>query len=111
MRNFKFNKNLTRIARTLHEDKYIFLIISHSLLLRVRNVSHKIVEKIKTHISCSVTLFFLESPAVYETMWRNIVEPDSPQVTIWLLRIACWITKATNTHSEYVIFIVFSLQQ
>ena len=27
------------------------------------------------------------------------------------MRIACWITKATNTHSEYVILIAFPLQQ
>jgi hypothetical protein len=26
-------------------------------------------------------------------------------------RIACWIPKATNTHSEYVIFLAFSLKQ
>ena len=32
-------------------------------------------------------------------------------MTIWRMRIACWITKATNTHSEYVIFIVFPLQE
>jgi len=27
------------------------------------------------------------------------------------MRFACWITKATNTHSEYVILIAFPLQQ
>jgi len=27
------------------------------------------------------------------------------------MRIPCWIPKATNTHSEYVIFIAFPLQQ
>jgi hypothetical protein len=27
------------------------------------------------------------------------------------MRIACWITKATNTHSQYVILIVFPPQQ
>jgi hypothetical protein len=27
------------------------------------------------------------------------------------MRIACWITKATNTHSKYVMFIAFPLQQ
>jgi hypothetical protein len=27
------------------------------------------------------------------------------------MRIACWITKATNTHSEYAIFIAFLRQQ
>ena len=32
-------------------------------------------------------------------------------MTIWLMRIACWIHKATNTHSEYVITIAFPLQQ
>jgi hypothetical protein len=30
---------------------------------------------------------------------------------IWHMRLACWITKATNTHSEYVIRIAFPLQQ
>jgi hypothetical protein len=27
------------------------------------------------------------------------------------MRIACWISNATNTHSEYVTRIAFSLQQ
>jgi hypothetical protein len=40
-------------------------------------------------------------------MWKNIVEPCRPQVTIWLLRITCRITKATNTHSYYVILLDF----
>ena len=32
-------------------------------------------------------------------MWNNIVEPGRPQMTIWRMRIACWIPK---THSECV---------
>ena len=32
-------------------------------------------------------------------------------MTIWSLPIACLISKATNTHSEYVIHIAFQLQQ
>jgi hypothetical protein len=32
-------------------------------------------------------------------------------MTIWRVRIACWIPKATNTHSEHVIIIVFLLLQ
>jgi hypothetical protein len=40
-----------------------------------------------------------------------MVEPDRPQVTTWRMRIACWIPKATSTHSEYVTLIAFSLQQ
>jgi hypothetical protein len=44
-------------------------------------------------------------------MWKNIVVPGRPQMTIWRMRIACWIPKATDTHSEYVILIAFPLQQ
>jgi hypothetical protein len=44
-------------------------------------------------------------------MWKNIVEPGSPHMTIWHMLIASWIPKATNTHSEYVIIIAFPLQQ
>jgi len=64
-----------------------------------------VLEKIKTRILCSTTL--LDNRAVYEIMWRNIVKPDKPQMTIWRMRLACWITKATNTHSAYVVIIAF----
>ena len=65
----------------------------------------KVVEKIKTHILCSITS--PENGAVCEVMWKNIVQPDGPQMTIWRMRIACYRTKATNTHSEYVILLLF----
>jgi hypothetical protein len=52
-----------------------------------------------------------ENRAVYEIMWKNKVDPDRPQITIRRMRIACWIPKATDTHSEYVILIAFPLQQ
>jgi hypothetical protein len=55
--------------------------------------------------------FFFGNRAVYEIMWKNIVEPGRPQVTTWRMRIACRILKAANTHSEYVIPIAFPLQQ
>ena len=57
----------------------------------------------KIQIRCSVTFF--ENRAVYVIMWRNIVEP--PQMTVWRMPIPCWIPKATNTHSEYVILLPF----
>jgi hypothetical protein len=55
--------------------------------------------------------FFFEKPTVYQTMWKNIVQPDRPQITIWRMCIAYCITKATDTHSEYVILIAFLRQQ
>jgi hypothetical protein len=35
-------------------------------------------------------------------MWKNKAEPDRPQMTIRRMRVAYWITKATDSHSEYV---------
>ena len=41
-----------------------------------------------------------ENRAVYEIIWKDIVEPASPQMTIWRMRITCWIHKATTrTHN------------
>jgi hypothetical protein len=40
-----------------------------------------------------------------------MVQSDRPQMTIWRMRFACWITKAIDPHSEYVILIAFLLQQ
>jgi len=63
----------------------------------------KVVEKIKTHILCSVTLFFFfENSAVYEKMWKNVLDRGRSQMTIRRMRIACWMPKATNTRSQFV---------
>jgi len=42
---------------------------------------------------------------------KNIVEWGRPQIIIRRMRITCWITKATNTHSQYLIPIAIPLQQ
>jgi len=44
-------------------------------------------------------------------MWKNTVQPDGPQMTIWRMRIEYWVTKATNSHSEFETPIAFPLQQ
>jgi hypothetical protein len=54
--------------------------------------------------------FFFENCFVYEIMWKNIVDRDRPQMTIWRKRIACWITRVTNTHPESVIRFAFSTE-
>jgi len=48
--------------------------------------------------------FFYKIPP-FEIIWKNMVQPDKPQSNIRRMRIACWIPKTTNTHSEYVILI------
>jgi len=64
-----------------------------------------ILEEIKTHF-CS-TSFLFENRTIYQIMLKNMVDPGRAQITIWRMRIACWITKATSTHLEYVIYIPF----
>ena len=71
----------------------------------------KVVEKIKTHILCSVTFLFFENRAVYEVTRKNIVEAGRPEMTIWRMRIACCVPNATNIHSGYVVLTVFPRQQ
>ena len=48
-RKFKFHQNMTRIMGTIHEDIRTFMIVSHRILLRMRNVQTKVVKKTKTH--------------------------------------------------------------
>jgi hypothetical protein len=69
----------------------------------------KVVDEIKTHILCSI-MFFFENRAVYEIMWKNIVVRGRPHDNM-AHGIACWILKATNTHTVCVILIAFPLQQ
>jgi hypothetical protein len=111
-----FRKSVEKIQFSLKSEKnigyltwrpiYIFFIISRSFHLRMRNVSDKIVEKIKTHILYSVT-FFRMSCFLYEIVWKNIVEAGRPQMTMWCMRITCWTPKATNTHTQVVLYLLF----
>jgi hypothetical protein len=48
----------------------------------MRNFSEKFIEKIKTRILCSV-IPPPENIAVYEIMWKNTVQPDRPQITLY----------------------------
>ena len=65
------------------------MIRSSVVILRMKNVSDKDVEKIKTHILCAITFF--ENHAVFEIMWKNTVERGKPQMKIWLMRIGYWV--------------------
>jgi len=44
-------------------------------------------------------------------MWKDIVEPDRSQMTVWRMGISRWAPKATNTHSDKVILIAFPREQ
>jgi hypothetical protein len=81
-RKFKFHENLTRITGTLHEDQYTFMIISRSVLRRMRNVSYRIcTENQNTHFVFN-NFFFSDNRSVCEIMWKNMLQPDRPQMTM-----------------------------
>ena len=41
----------------------------------------KLLEKIKTHILCSI-FSPKKNHVIYEIMWKNMIEPDWPQMAI-----------------------------
>ena len=57
-----------------YEDQCTFFIISRSVLFKMGSVLDNALEKIKKTILCSVTFF--------EIVWKNIVKPDRPQMTM-----------------------------
>jgi hypothetical protein len=75
----------------------------------MRNVSAKCGREIETYILCLI--FFFLNRAVYEIMWKDIAEPDRPPMTLWRMRIACWICRVTDTHAEYVVLIAVPQQE
>ena len=92
----------------VHFSQYLVHFFSEWEMLQA-----KFVEKIKIHVLCSVTSPTPppENLAVYEIIWKNILEPDMAQMTVQRMLIACWIPKATDTQTEYVMLNVFPRQQ
>jgi hypothetical protein len=73
LRKFKFRSIPARITCSLHWDQYIFVIISRSLLLRMRNISDKRCrENQNTHIMFNDLIF--ENRVLYKVMWKNAIE-------------------------------------
>jgi hypothetical protein len=87
---------------------YILLFYLVQFSLEWQMFQTKVVQKIKTHILCSIT-FVSEN-----ILWDNVEKfctAGQAIDNIRHMRVACWVPKATNTHSEYVVLIAFPLQQ
>ena len=86
-----------------------FSIISCPFVLRIKNISDKsCTETRNTHFIFSSV--FRKSCRLWNNV-ENVTQPGRPQMIIWRMRIACWIPKATNTHTSFVTIIAFPLQQ
>jgi len=84
-------------------------ILSRLIILSMRNVSDK---SCRGNQNTRFGFSKLAPPSrqvvpFMRLMWKNIVEPERSQVAIRHMRFACCITKATDTHSEYVILVAF----
>jgi len=56
--------------------------------------------------TCFVEYIFPENLIFYETTWKKYRRGgQATDDDMWRMRIACWIHKATNTHSDYVILL------
>jgi len=104
-RKSKFQSNLTRITGTLREDQRTFLIISRWIILILRKFSGRNFEENKN------TPFISSDRLWYDVeKYRRAGQATDDNIML-LMRTTCWIPKAENTHSEYVTFIAFPLQQ
>jgi hypothetical protein len=100
---------MTRITGALHGDVCTFMMKSLSILLRMRNISGKIVGKSKIHVLCSKKFFFSENRAVDEIMWENVVEPDRTKMAIqysaYVLHV---VYLKLQTHAQNMEYLLFS---
>jgi hypothetical protein len=110
---FQFHSNMTRINCTSYKDWRTFMIILNlaHFFLEWKMFQTKVVEKIKTYFVFNRFFFLL-----FFLLWDNVgkfctARQPTDDNRIRRMRFACWIIKATNTHSEYVILIAFPPQQ
>jgi hypothetical protein len=71
----------------------------------------KVVEKIKTHILCSIT-FFRKSCRLRDNVEKyGTARQATDDNIIRRMHFLCWMTKAADTYSEYVMHTPFQRQQ
>jgi hypothetical protein len=75
-RKCNFDLNVARIRSALREDLCTFVTRSRWIILRMGNVTRKILQKLKLTFYDQF-FFFSECGAVYEIMRKNLVQPDS----------------------------------
>jgi len=89
-------KSVRKFQVSLKSDKYnwycrwgrVCILICRWIILVMRNFSDKSCrENQNTHFFFNKS--FSKNHAVYEIMWKNIVQPDRPQMATWRMRIEC----------------------
>jgi hypothetical protein len=86
-------------------------IISRWILLRMRNVPDKHCRETQNTHFIFNNFFPKVVPFIDNVEKYDRTRRATDENIIWRMRIACWITKATDTHWEYAIVIAFLRQQ
>ena len=106
---FEILLKLMKITGTLHMYQYTFKTVFTWIVFRMRNISDKSRRENKNTYFLFSNFSFGKSC----TLWDNVERYSrSGKATddniIWRMHFVCWITKTTDTHSEYVIVIFYS---
>jgi hypothetical protein len=112
-RKFKFYYNWTINTDTLHENQYIFFVIFPSVFNRKKNDSDEICrENHSRHFTRIFNNLFPESPAVREKNVElyGIARQITDDNIVSRMLFECCITKAIDTHLEYILLIAFLWQ-
>jgi hypothetical protein len=103
-----FQKSVKNIQISLKSDKNNFInkfMTSHWIYLGMRNVSDRgCRENQNAHFMLS-NFFLQEICAIYEVMWKNMVNPEATYDNKICVCSACWITKL-QTHTQNMLYLV-----
>jgi len=86
----KYKKNNRRFTWT---PMYCTFMISLDSSSSKRKFSQTLYRK-SEHTFYDRNYFPPENRVIYDTMWKNVVQPNRPQKTIWPIRAACRINTA-----------------
>ena len=101
--------NIGQEYKLLYMKTCTFFITSRSILLKMCIFLEKIRRENKKK-QLLLSFFFSKIVLFMGQCRKKFVQPARLQVTTWCMRIAWWIPKATNTHSQYVILVALPLQ-
>ena len=114
-----FQKSVEKIQVSLQLDKKsgyltwkpVHILIIFCSVYRRMMFQAKVVEKIKTHFMLNNFFFFFQKSYL---LWPNVEKccrAGHATDDNMACAIACWVRKATNTCSEYIILIAFPVHQ
>ena len=96
-RKFKFHYDVTRIVGNLHDDLCTFKTVFCHILCRMRNVSDK--SCIAKHTNYIQQFFFKSYHLSDNVEEYSSAEQATDDNIIYCMCFACWIRKATHTHT------------